>query len=53
VTGQFQVLQITASPIDAGEPDDPGGKLQAFTATFEQHCEGGTASNVGCVHVTR
>jgi hypothetical protein len=27
-----------------------GSSLQSFTATFEQHCEGGSAALRGCVH---
>ncbi len=48
VTGQFTVIDMQASTDDAGTLT-----VQSFTATFEQHCEGGTQSNVGCVHVTQ
>lgn len=37
VTGRFAIYEIAFS----------GGKLSAFSATFEQHCEGGTAALFG------
>jgi hypothetical protein len=38
---------------DAGAPTDGAVPHFSFTATFEQHCEGGSAFNVGCVHVVQ
>ena len=39
-------------PSDAGVPTPPKPRrLSSFTATFEQHCEGGPSFNVGCIHV--
>ena len=40
VTGTFQIEDLTVS----------GGSLASFTATFEHHCEGGSAAVRGCVH---
>jgi len=40
ITGKFQVHSISWS----------GSTLTDFLATFEQHCEGGTAALRGCVH---
>jgi hypothetical protein len=40
LTGSFQIEDLTMS----------GSTVQSFTATFEQHCEGGTAALRGCVH---
>jgi hypothetical protein len=40
ITGKFQVEQLQVS----------GGALTSFTATFEQHCEGGASALRGCVH---
>lgn len=39
-TGRFQVEDLKVT----------GGKVTAFTATFEQHCEGASATLRGCVH---
>jgi hypothetical protein len=47
-TGQFTVIDMEASSDDAGTVT-----LKSFTATFEQHCEGGPQYNVGCVHVSQ
>jgi hypothetical protein len=64
VTGNFQVLAIEVIPGDSGAPGDAGdalpavdaapppAQLRSFTATFEQHCQGGSLLDVGCVHVT-
>jgi hypothetical protein len=41
LTGQFQIEDLTVSNMN----------LVSFTATFEQHCEGGSAALRGCVHV--
>jgi hypothetical protein len=41
LTGAFQVQEFVAQ----------GATLQAFTATFLQHCEGGATTLFGCVHV--
>jgi hypothetical protein len=43
ITGRFEIRELTWS----------GGVLNAFTATFEQHCEGGSATLRGCVHYAR
>jgi hypothetical protein len=50
-TGQFNVFEIKSTPadLDAGTQ----ARVQSFMATFEQHCGGGPASNVGCVRVTQ
>jgi hypothetical protein len=49
VTGQFRVIEMTAIP--AGNPGAwKPPTLKSFTATFEQHCEGRPAFNIGCVH---
>jgi hypothetical protein len=40
ITGRFQIEDLTMS----------GSTIQSFTATFEQHCEGGQAVLRGCVH---
>jgi hypothetical protein len=40
ITGTFQVEDIQLI----------NTKLASFTATFEQHCEGGTPVLHGCVH---
>lgn len=42
ITGSFVVYQIDV---------DASGTLHAFTASFVQHCESGTAALRGCVHV--
>jgi hypothetical protein len=41
VTGSFQIEDLTVTT---------GGSLTSFTATFEHHCEGGSAAVRGCVH---
>lgn len=48
ITGHFRVIEMNASASDGGMP-----VVKSFTATFEQHCEGGPRMNVGCVHVTQ
>jgi hypothetical protein len=40
ITGSFQIEELESS----------GSTLTSFTATFEQHCEGGSAALRGCVH---
>jgi len=40
VTGSFQIEDLTVT----------GSSLTSFTATFEHHCEGGSAAVRGCVH---
>lgn len=40
ITGKFQIEDLQLN----------GSTLSSFTATFEQHCEGGTAALRGCVH---
>jgi hypothetical protein len=40
VSGRFQIHELVAN----------GSQLSRFTATFEQHCEGGPAMLRGCVH---
>ena len=40
ISGRFQIETLEFS----------GSALKAFTATFEQHCEGGSAALRGCVH---
>jgi hypothetical protein len=47
VTGEFRVIELTTDVAPSGVPI-----IKSFTATFVQHCNGGTASNVGCVHVS-
>ncbi len=47
VTGQFRVIEMNAAPADGGQPI-----VKSFTAVFEQHCEGGSSFNTGCIHVT-
>jgi hypothetical protein len=50
-TGQFNVFEIKSTPAD---PDaGTQARVQSFMATFEQHCGGGPASNVGCVRVSQ
>jgi hypothetical protein len=51
LTGQFNVFEISATPADAdaGTP----ARVHSFMATFEQHCRGGTAFNVGCIRVVQ
>jgi hypothetical protein len=60
VRGKFTVVDIQVGPedLDAGSGDagssaDGGAALalKSLTATFEQHCDGGSRFNVGCVHV--
>lgn len=41
LSGRFQVEDLAMS----------GGSLVSFTATFEQHCEGGGSALRGCVHI--
>jgi hypothetical protein len=43
LTGSFTVLDATYAP---------GGSLQSFHATFEQHCEGGSAALRGEVQIS-
>jgi hypothetical protein len=52
LTGQFQVIEITATPAD---PDGgaPLPTVQSFTATFVEYCEGAGPAAVGCVHFAR
>jgi hypothetical protein len=40
VTGSFEIEDLVVS----------NGSLTSFTATFEHHCEGGSAALRGCVH---
>jgi hypothetical protein len=40
LTGSFQIEDLTMT----------GATVTSFTATFEQHCEGGGAALRGCVH---
>jgi hypothetical protein len=40
IAGSFQIQTLQVN----------GSTLQSFTATFEQHCEAGTAALRGCVH---
>ena len=40
LTGRFQIHTLQTS----------GGSLVSLLATFEQHCEGGSAMLRGCVH---
>jgi hypothetical protein len=51
VTGQFNVFEISSTTADS----DAGtlARVHSFMATFEQHCGGGPASNVGCVRVSQ
>lgn len=39
-SGSFQIHELATT----------GARLDSFTATFEQHCEGGAAALRGCVH---
>jgi hypothetical protein len=41
LTGRYEVEDLTVT----------GGNVTSFTASFEQHCEGGSAALRGCVHV--
>ncbi len=52
VSGQFQVVEITAIPADP-EAGVANPTVKSSTATFEQHCEGGPAAAIGCVHVSQ
>jgi hypothetical protein len=46
VSGSFQVIAMTWVP--GGQP-----KVTSFTATFVQHCDAESGTNVGCVHVSQ
>jgi hypothetical protein len=52
VTGQFQVIDMKATPLypDAGQGEP---KVQSFTATFIQYCEGAPPVATGCIHVSQ
>jgi hypothetical protein len=41
LTGRFEIEELVRS----------AGRLSRFTATFEQHCEGGSSALRGCIHL--
>jgi hypothetical protein len=49
VTGSFTIVDIQSSP----GPDGGYSTVTSLTASFEQHCEGGSNSNTGCIHFTQ